>query len=314
MLALMLAVLANAGGHYTPGDTAANSALYAKAAEVAGTRFRDHQARSEAVALALDEYRTGLDLLGDRALADDTARLDRLSKQFARERAVLQAFATAMMEDFDGVFQAALARALPADAVQCQARLPTGPALPGMPAPMEDNPDCTGEDLNRSLGAAMDADPVLNAAIEEILALEWPEITIDAAAQQPVGEAERWISVTPWFRGAAGGALKAIDRADEQARLPFEAAIEQGADKAALQSMVDDARKVTEATAGRRAALAAPILLAAEAWSAKRSKKGNPGVAWCANPALLGGCVGEDASASAGAELRADKKVAKALP
>lgn len=314
MLALLLAVFANAGGHYTPADTAARSALYNRAAESAGSTFRDAQARVEAVGNALDDYQTGLDLLGDSATADDIARLQALKKRFARERAVLQAFATTMMEDFDTEFQAALTRALPADAVQCQARVPTGPALPGMPAPMEDNPDCTGDDLNPTLGAALDADPALNASIDEILGLEWPAISLDQTPRSAVGDAEQWVAITPWFGAAAGNALKAIDRRDAEARLPFEAAIEQGADKEALQAMLADARKVTEDTRQRRAAVAAPVLDAVAAWSAKRVKKGRAGVAWCANPALLGGCTGTDVTASKGAELRADKKIAKALP
>lgn len=315
MLALMLASLAQAGetGHFHPPELAARSALYAQASEASGARFRDAQSNLEAVATALLDYQVALDLLGDRAPAAERERLTELRTRFNRERAVLQAFANTMIEDFDNEFGEAMSRALPEGAVSCPPTIADGPSLPGIPAATRPNPACKGADLNDSIAEAMDADPQLRSAIEEILALEWPTITLDDSPQAVLGGGDAWIGVSPWFETAVPGRLKAIDRADAEARLPFEAAIEQGADKEALAELVREARAVTAKTAASRASLAAPVFSVSDAWMSKRAKKGKATAGWCANPALFGGCAGQDVTEDVGGELLAWKKTAKVI-
>ena len=153
----------------------------------------------------------------------------------------------------------------------------------------------------------------MSAAIDEILGLTWPEMALETEAQAPVG-GDNHIRVSPWLRSVAGKQLTKIDREDEDARLEFEAALEEGESKDALRKLVSKAKAVTEQTARKRAALAAPILSASDGFLAKKAKKTGSTVGWCANPALFGGCSGDDLTDTAGKELSADKKVAKALP
>jgi hypothetical protein len=311
MLLALLAPLTAAAdpGRASPADIAKASALYAQASEKAGGTYAERERRAEAVAAALTAYREALDLLGARAPAAERARLEELQRAFNREVGVLRAFAETALEDFDEVFSAAMARALPAGAKVCEGQIAAGPALPGMPGRTRENPDCTGVDRSAEVARAMDADPRLRSAVTQILALEWPAITLVPEPREPIGGA-RWIPVQPLLRGLAGARLKVIDRADEQARVPLAAALEEGFDKADAPALVEQGRAITERTARERAALAAPILAAIEG---RASKLGAPDLGWCANPELLGGCAGTRASPDVERAIREDKKVRKAL-
>lgn len=310
MLTLLCALMSLAGGNYHPPEIAAKSKVYTKAAESAGQAFRDRSSDVEVMAAALVEYREALDLLGSRAPQAELDRLAAMQKQFNRDRAVLEAFANTMMQDFDDEFSAALSRSLPADAVSCRSQIPTGPALPGIPSPMEENPDCTGENLNTSLAAKLDADAALSAAVTEIIALEWPTVRPEPVAQAPIGSAERWVSVQPWFRALIGSALKKVDAADESERLEFYAALENKPSPEQMKDMLGSARALTKRTASTRATLARPTLAAIDTWNAKKAKK-NLDFSWCANPEILGGCTGTDATGEVGKVAATDKRVVK---
>lgn len=311
-----LTLSAFASGAYHPSDIAAQSKVFAQASAELSKKFDAGSATADALAAALLDYELGLDLLGSRAPAAERERLDTLSREYNREAAKFRAFSDTLIDDFDGEFRAALARALVRrpDATECRRELPAGPPLPGMPARMKPNPDCQGDDLNPALAADIDADPALAKAIGEIQTLTWPLVNLTPAAQSPVGGSERFIRVAYFFRKAAPDALKQIEADDNEARLPFAAAMEQGASKEQLASMVEDARAITAETARRRASLAAPALAAADRILAKWREKGEPGTGWCANPTLLGGCSGMDDTTGLSEPLLAKKKVTRALP
>lgn len=313
---LLLASALAAPGTYHPAEIAAQSQLYATASDGAGRMFEERARGAEGLARALEDYELALDLLGDRAPEASRQRLDALTQEYNREFAVLNAFANTMVEDFDGEFVAAMERAIAKHpgAVECEREIAEGKGLPGMPAKKKPNPDCQGADLNAQIAKAMDDDPKLKAAVGEILALTWPELALEAVPEAPIGGAGRAVDVGTLFRQAAPTSLDRIEREDEDARLPFQAAIEEGASTDDLEKLVAQARAVTTATAAKRAAMAGPVLGAAEATAAKWAKKGEPALGWCANPASLGGCIAPDATAELVPRLVADKKVAAALP
>ena len=313
MLGVLLVLPALAGGHYDPVEVARQSEAYARAADAAGAAFKERSSQVEVVAAGLVAYEEALDLLGSRAPADQRDRQAALEKAFFREKAVLEAFAGTMMDDFDTEFSNAVTRATPDGAVACQTMIPTGKALPGMPAPMKKNPDCEGEDHSSAIAAKIDADPTLTKAIDEILAIEWPAITLPTEPQAPVGPAERWLAVQPFFRKVAGSALKRIDQADDDARLPIYAALKDDPSLEAQRALVDDAKAIDRKTAEARAGVAEPVLTAIDGWNAKKAKK-DLDVGLCANPIPFGGCTGKDATSEIGAMLREDKKVARTLP
>ncbi|TVQ87072.1 MAG: hypothetical protein EA397_19160 [Deltaproteobacteria bacterium] len=309
ILLLAAAALAEPTGHAHPSEIAQHSALYTKAAESAGSTFQSLESKSEALATALRAYETSLDLLGNDAPAAERERLATLRTTFNRERSVLQSFATTLMEDFDQEFSQAMERVLPKGAQICEPTVSAGASLPGVASRTQPNPDCEGPDLNQQTAAKMDADPSLQAAVEEMLSLDWPELSLEPASQDPIG-AQTWIQVYPLFSKLRGSALKSIDRADEEARLPFAAAIERGASTEELATMREDAKAISDKTARARAALAQPIL---EAIRARSGRKGLPELGFCANPELFGGCRGTQASPSQIDAILSDKKVQRTL-
>jgi hypothetical protein len=311
----LFAALALAGGTYDPDDVAARSSLFAKASDVAGTTFQDRSETASALAAALRRYETSLDLLGARAPAAERERRAAIRTAFNREFAVLQAFSDTMMDDFDAEFRAAVQRAVKGlgDVKECKREIPDGRPLPGLPARTKPNPDCGGEDLSPRIADAIDGDPKLQRAIDEILRLEWPKLTVPSQAMAVIGGGDRWVEPYALVAKAAPKNLRAIDQADEDAREAFAAAIEAGSPKEELARLKDDADRVTAATAARRSALAEPLLAASGAALAKWRKK-EAASGWCANPTFLGGCVGADATAELVPRLLADAKVARAIP
>lgn len=317
LLALISTAFAAPVGYWHPQDLAAQSQLFARANDAAAATWEQLSRRSDSYARALRDHREALDLLGDRAPAAERERLAALEKEFNRQQAVVGAFAETFIEDFDAEFSAAVGRARAAmggTIVECQGTVADGPQVPGLRPRTRPNPDCQGEDLNRDLAAKIDADPQLAAALDEMLALEWPSLELEATPVPPVGQGSRHVPVLALMRQGAGPTLRAIDQADDRARMPLEAAIEEGATPDQLAAKVADARKITEQTAARRAELAAPVLAAAEGVLAKAQKKGEPATAWCAQPQILGGCTGDDAGSTLVPHLLAQKKVKKALP
>ncbi|MCB9684494.1 MAG: hypothetical protein H6738_05200 [Alphaproteobacteria bacterium] len=326
MLGWMVVAAAWAGGAARPGpvgfwhpdDLAPVSKRFVSSSERLQEPFGVREGEADRVAAALRQYREALDLLGSQAPAAERERLEKLQTAFQREHAVLQAFADRVIEDYDTAFVAAVQRAVEGvdgEVMECEARVmpaSTGPRIPGMKPQSEPNPDCVGEDLNAKLAAVVDADPELAAAIEEILGRKWPVLTVAAEPQAPIGSGERWLRVRDLMVAGAQGPLRAIDRADDEARLRFEAAIEDGATPEQLAALEPEAQKVTDETAAARAALAAPVLEAAA--KAMSKWKGEAPAAWCANPEVLGGCTGTDASRELVGRLVDDKRVQKAFP
>jgi hypothetical protein len=307
-LLLSLAGWANTPGHVHPTQIAKHSGLYTQAAERAGTTFREREAQSAAFALALTSYQEGLDLLGERAPASERERLHGLRQRYHREHAVLQAFAQAMMEDFDEQFSAAMNRAMPPGVVVCEATVGTGPSLPGLPRRTQANPDCQGPDRNQDVAMRMDADPSLQSAVQELLALDWPTFSIEPEARPPIG-GSRWIEVQPFMRSLIAARLDAIEREDERARIPLAAALEEGITPENRESLLAQGRAVTLRTSTARGSVAAPILRSVE--NAGPKVIGAP-VGWCANPRSFGGCSGEAVPPAQVQTLRKNKKVLKA--
>ena len=315
MILLLCATLAQAGGYYFPEDLARDSKVFGHASDVAGKAFEDHDNRSQQLADALKAYGLALDLLGTRAPQAERDRFIDLNKTFNRQFAVLQAFANDATDRFDKAFEDSLARALKSEpgAVECQGQIPAGRALPGMPAPTAKNPACKGDDLNMKIAGIMDADPALKAAVDAVLKDPWPSVDLATVAEAPVGGGDRSVRVDLLVQAVAKNALATIDAADADARLPLESDVEEHASKEQLAKDVVTSKQIDATTAAKRAALAGPILDASGDVAAKWTKKGEPTTGWCANPTVLGGCTGTDATKDLVPRLAAEKKVQAAV-
>ncbi|NCG21725.1 MAG: hypothetical protein GWP91_22135 [Rhodobacterales bacterium] len=312
IVALLFSTAFAGDGFYHPNDLAPESAEFMRLNEQAMGPFEDRSRTSAEIGRSLALYRESLDLLGNLAPDDEYSRLDALEKQYNRERAVLETFANTLVDDVDTTFLAALDKAktsLGVKAMECEREIQVGPQVPGMRGRTEPNPACKGDDLNASLAKAMDADPELQAVVAEIIALEWPTFGIDTEAQSAVGDGDGWIWIRPLFATGAPQALRAIDDADDNARLPFQAALEDEPTAPQLKQLTEAAEGVTQTTATSRANLAAPVLVVAD----KALAKMGASAAWCANPPSLGGCTGDNKTQDLVQKLVADGKVSKTL-
>lgn len=316
LIALSTVSSANATGYYHPADIAAQSDQYARATEVASSAFSKAQERTGAMSHALAQYSQNIGLYGAATPSTLSGREHALTVVFNREHAQLAVFTNAMMDDFDQTFLSALDRQVTAHTGEltiCEATVAIGRALPGMPTRQKENPDCVGSNLNEVLATAMDADPILIADIDEIIALQWPTISINNAPDSAVGNGDGYLHLGTIMNQHFGQSLARIEHEDEAARLPIMAKIEQGATKAERQAMIAQAHAIDADTAAKQAALAAPIIAALNTANAKRQKKGSAAVAWCLTPAILGGCIGEDVTDTLMPTLLDIRKVEKAF-
>lgn len=312
---LVLALPAFAGGFYHPDDVAAASTRFAEAQTQLMAPLDERQGAARTLSAALREYREGLDLLGDRAPAEQIRRLQEMETDYLRQFDRLQGFADTLVGDFDTAFTGSMERALASHegAVECRAKVAVGPRVPGMASREQDNPACTGDNLNAAIAAALDADAELAGALPGIVGRTWPNLGLEPVAVDAVGNGQRFVSVRSLMVAGAADALRAIDRADDEARVPIDASLEDGADAAELKALEAQGQAVAATTRARRAELAAPVLAAADAALAKWGKS-EGATAWCAQPKPLGACLGDDLSRELIDRLLADKKVAKALP
>jgi hypothetical protein len=312
MIPWFLSTVALAGGFYHPNDVAMASAQYARATDASATAFENAQDTSMQFAHGVNAYEASLDLLGSRAPASERKRHQRLSAEFNDSFAAMSDFATVLADDYDRVFTEAMDRAVAAnapDAVLCEGSIASGPALPGIRPRFEANPDCEGTDHNPTVVAAMDADPTLISDLDELIGRAWPPFRLPTDKQEAIGDGS-WIEVWAFFRTAAPDALAQIQHADDEARLPLEAALENGADPS---SLVSSAVSITGQTADARAALADATFQAAAKLSLQWAKSGES-FSWCANPRVLGGCDGNDGTKTLGKKLVDHPKVARSLP
>jgi hypothetical protein len=304
-------------GHWHPDDLAPLSKRFVSSAERLQASMEAPQSSADRMAAALREYQEALDLLGASAPAADRERLAALERQYRAEYAALQRFADQVITDYDEAFTASVERAVAGfgEVHQCPSRIAGpggGPRIPGAPPASQPNPECLGEDLNAALAARVDEDAALTAAVDEIVARAWPAVTVAAEPRPPVGGGERWLSVRDLMVAGARARLRAIDDQDDELRAPVEAKLEDGATAAQVAAMAPEVERIEQQTAAARAALAAPVIAAADVAFAKW--KGEPATGWCANPAALGGCTGTNASRELVGRLVDDKKVAKSFP
>ncbi len=309
MLTLLVSLaFAAPAGHFHPDDVGAASSLMVEASQSLSTTFEARSTALRKVAGALRAYREGLELLGPRAPQPAWDRLAALEKRYHREEAVLQTFADEVVADFDAAMQAGLGRATAkwGELQRCRAELEVGPRVPGMRGRTEPNPECEGPNRNAAIAEAMDGDGALRASVAEVVAREWPDVTLEEEPQPSIGTAEGWVELRRLVSARSKDALRAIDRADDELRMEIEAALEQpDPDLEALKARVAEIEAVTAAARGE---LGARVIAAAESRAPK--KAGGP-VAWCANPEVLGACVGPDRTAEVVPALMGDRKFVK---
>lgn len=225
MILAWASAIALAGGYYDPSEVAARSLSFARASEAMMPPFEHAETAASGMAGALREWEEAIDLLGDRAPAGEREALDGARTTFFRERAVLARFAVEQAEGFDQLFRDAIERAVNGRALSaCTPRSGLRMA-PGR------NPEvrCAGEDHTAEVVSHVDGDARLAAGIDALLGRSWPELRVEITPL-PMTEGAP-VFVGSFFHRAVPDQLGDIDRADSEARLPFEAAIEAGSSR-----------------------------------------------------------------------------------
>lgn len=318
MIALWLssAALAVPDAHYHPDHVASASTLFAQVSEASAPVFEDRQGTAAVRAAGLRAWSLGLDLLGDRAPAPEREALAASRKAFFRDQAVISAFASDVMTDVDTAFSEALTRALDAEGGAawpvCRETASRGlrmqPRLGAAPPPT----DCPGDDRSEALAARIDADPLLQRAIASLTTADWPAFSpLPGPGEATPGTGA--LDVVDALRRHAKDALAAIEAADDAARLPIDAALEQDLSGDARDALRAQVAKIEATTRARYGSLASPVLAAVDAVAARLAKRGGPTPAWCARPASYGGCDTPTMAANAEEALWTHSSVRKAL-
>lgn len=311
MILLLVTAFAAEPGHYDANTIAGESRAFLAAQDQVAPKYQQAREAAGAIAGALADHALALDALGDAAPPAARAALDEAWRQFGRDEAVVQTFAQAQVDGFDTAFTEAVERAAHG-AVECERSRPL-PGMPGRTVPSASN--CPGADRSAEIARRIDADPALKRQLDALLQQPWPTFQHQPAPIAPVGAvpaSAQVVDLSSLLHAGAATALRAIERADEEARLPIAAALESEPDDAALTRLRAEAAAVDAATAARRTTLAAPLLKAVAKRNTTAARKGQPVVVWCSQPAWLGGCT-PSASEDALTTLLADPKVARAL-
>lgn len=312
LLTFLASAWASPPGTFDTDEVAAHSTTYAQASAALQAPLEAANRTLNEVAASLIHYRKGLDFLGDRASQDGPTRWADLRQAHGRNRATLEAFADALIDDFNVAMVDAMDRARLAfpGALPCVSRIADGPSLPGIPARTKPNPECTGQNHSQAIAAAMDADADLSRRVADILARPWPSVDVDRTPVSATPGSAHWIDVAAFVEAAAPQKARDIDVNDDIARAPFEVALTEEPDAASLEALRAEAAAIEANTRQARVALAAPLLFAADLAMAKSEPVPNAG--WCAQPATLGGCEGESLSEPMLARIMSHKKVRKA--
>lgn len=306
LLALPLAADLPAGW-YNPDAVAAASELYHRYADALSPRFEAAQRDLGRGGEALAELELGVLLLGDQASPELQAFYTSTRRHAAHNYLRVQAHVSLLEDDSSATFGAALDRAV--EALGARYRLAECTPAAGLAAitgPGATSRSCEGEDLSPALAALMDQDPTLQAAVDEILGIDWPGTTLQtqAMAAVPVGGEDGWVRLGIVGSVLLGKQLEQHTVALERALAPLERGLE-AKDPAALAE-AQAARAVYEqAIAEDGQALLAAL---------ERSlRKQGVAVGVCANPPELGGCPGADRTDELLPRLQSDRKLAKSL-
>jgi hypothetical protein len=271
------------------------SSLFGKAQARDADAFDQAQKELEAAKRLVGDLELGVAAVGgEGALAAYAEELGRsLSGQFLR----LQKHADLLGTDYARVFGSAVDRAIPVVAegqsvTECRPRSQVE-ALLGR------GPRCPGVDVSGRIAARIDQDPELQAAIAEILSLDWPSVRVEGTAQSPLPltGTERSVDVASLLRTVQGEELRALDDARDIAIEELSDDLD-GEDREAKEAAVKQAAAARATWARGVAALGTRTRATARKALDKAAKKGGPvAVALCPNPAGLGGCGVPDATA-----------------
>ncbi len=309
---LASAAMAGEPGYYHSDFVGPHSQVFVDASAQVASNFDELQGQMAAVSPHLVELDLNAALCGKRASDDFESYAAELRVESNGQTARVQAFVDLLVDDFESTFMAAMERCLPAaiegyDAVECKAE--------GIHALLGRN-SCLGTELNPIIGAAMDQDAELQAAVDEILELSWPTFSVQGRAQPvvPITGIGSYIVLDELVRVLAAAPVGGIQARFQSALEEVEADLEEGETPGIRQQALVRGQALREDYEHRLATYGERLFGAVQASLLRREKRGGPtAVGICANPAGLGGCPGTDVTAIALPLLESDKKLQRAL-
>lgn len=292
LLFVFAALAADAPAYWSPEAVSAGSTWFGKAQSRDAKAFDTAQGQLERAKTAVSALDLGAALVGAPAtlasFVEDEKR--ELSGQFLR----LQKHTDLLATDYETVFGDAVQRALPTVGKGYTVAQCTPPT--GIQAMMHrSSASCVGTDLAPALAKAIDADPQLQKAVNDILTVDWPAIELPSKPQ----------ALT-----AATGTARSVDAATiARALRAADLDAAQDAYEAAVEQLSDDLGSTDPAT---KAAAIAKGKVAHDAWVKSVSSIGKAlwpdlkkklsaaklsDVGVCPNPVATGGCGVPDATA-----------------
>jgi len=313
LLPFVIAALAAEPAHYHPDRVAAESALFAKYAEAQGPRFETLQRDLVRWSTAVEALERAVLLAGDRAGAEVSAWAEDTRRTLVHQYMTAQAHVGVVEDDSAETFGAALERALaPMQERYALTECASASSILSLAGPGgRGSHACDGENINGALGSALDADEALAAAVDEMIAIEWPAIVLTPTPQAavplsgpPSGEGAH-LQLAALAEVLDADVLRTMSENLEDKLAPLDEALSAG-DADALAEAEGIRARYEAAMAERGGQLLSAI-------EKPLSKLAKGGVALCLNPPELGGCPGDDLTAELAPALAADRKVQKAL-
>jgi len=312
-LLLCLPAWALEPGFYNADDVAVISEVFARSSATAALRFDEVQRRLADAGTVLALLDVDVALCGAHAPESYRSYAGDLRKRTNGQFLQAQAFVDVLTRDFQTTFEAALQRAVADMGGAYEIQVCKAPRIVGMPG----SGSCRGTDLNPAIGGKMDKDPLLKKNVDEILAIPWPELSFQGAAQPviPVTGQDRYVDLDAL---ASAFLSSSVTRARENLKKnlePLEADMEESEDPATKARATEQAKTFRSAYDAEMAALGDTLFAALSTALPRVARASGPDqVGVCANPIRLSGCVGEDVTPQVLPLLETDRKFVKGLP
>ncbi len=306
---LTATVLAQSPAHFSSDGIAQRSAVFRSYSEGLAPQFERLQRELGKAGQGIEQLERGVLLLGDKASPELKVYFEGFRRTLNHAFLVFQEHVTFIETDSQAVFEAAMARAIDQhkagrELVECSK--PRGLMSFG---PARGQQNCVGENIDAAIASTMDEDEALKASVESILSVEWPVMDLEPkpwAAVALTGEAGH-VQVAALAHAYLERDLGALEAKLERDLAPVQAGLASEETKAASLEKAWALRSAYETAVGKEGA---------KLWAAmeKPLNKKNQSIALCPNPAVYGGCPGEDRTEEVLAILQANRKFRKVYP
>ena len=287
-------------GYYNETEISKASTLFAEASKISAPQFAKAESTIRQHAGIIKDMETNIALLND---TDLETWFSQNQKYMLGYRLQVSKHATMLTEDYDTEFSSAMNRAI--EGLEFDGTLEVCEAQ-AIHAMMGAAPKCDGTSFSTQLAKSMDNDPTLQAAIESINAIPWPEakVTLQSMPIVEITGAAAYIDLNTFVRQMMGERMKEHQRWLEQQNDALVEGLETG-DKEAFKKAEQNRVLYLD----RLSTDGQVLFEALQKYAAKRGKK-NPvvqSIGFCGNLEELGGCEGTDATNEVIALLKSDR-------